>query len=153
MMRKFVNIWLPFFVIPFLIDRVTKLLVVWQLVPNQDVTSFLEIYLTYNRGISWGIGSSSSPYHFVLLSALIALVIGAFIWYVRTMQLSKWAYASCLMIMSGALSNFFDRLWYGGVVDFIRFYWNSYSFPVFNMADVFISCGTALLVYFHRVDE
>ena len=153
MMQKSVKRWITFFLIPFLLDRLTKYLIVSEIVPNQDVTSFLEVYLTYNRGISWGIGGSSDLQQFMLVSLLVALVIVGFGWYIRVNKMSQWAYGACLMIMSGAISNFIDRFWYGGVVDFIRFYWGTYSFPVFNIADVFISMGTLFFVYFHWCDD
>ena len=42
--------------------------------------------------------------------------------------------------------NVVDRLMHGHVVDFLLFYWNQSYFPAFNIADVAISCGAALLV-------
>lgn len=153
MMQKSVNIWIIFFWIPLLLDRLTKYAVVSEIISNQDITSFLEVYLTYNRGISWGIGGSTEVRQFMLVSLCVALVIVGFAWYIRVNKMNQWAYGACLMIMSGAISNFIDRFWYGGVVDFIRFYFGAYSFPVFNVADVFISVGTLLFVYFQWNDD
>lgn len=153
MMRKFGNKELIFFGIPFIFDRLFKYLLAAEYIKNQDVTSFLEIYVTYNRGISWGIGGSSDMYQYVALSLIVGMVILGFVWYMRTEKMNSKSYISCLLIMSGAVSNFIDRLWYGGVLDFIRFYWQSYSFPVFNIADVFISIGAVLLFYYNWFDE
>jgi signal peptidase II len=57
-----------------------------------------------------------------------------------------WIWAE-LLIITGALSNFFDRFWYGGVIDFIHVHCGSWSFPVFNGADISIVCGVALLLW------
>ncbi|MFH1326077.1 MAG: signal peptidase II [Candidatus Falkowbacteria bacterium] len=47
-----------------------------------------------------------------------------------------------LLIITGALSNLIDRLWHNAVIDYINFtYW-----PVFNVADIMISVGVALLL-------
>ena len=50
-------------------------------------------------------------------------------------------------VAGGAAGNILDRILYGHVVDFIELYFRSYSWPVFNIADTFITLGTLLLVY------
>ena len=50
------------------------------------------------------------------------------------------------LILSGALGNVWDRINYGYVVDFIHFYYKSWSFPAFNIADIAISIGAFLLI-------
>ena len=50
------------------------------------------------------------------------------------------------MILGGAVGNLIDRVQHGHVVDFLLFYWNSWYFPAFNVADIGITCGAALLI-------
>lgn len=146
-MYKSVKLWLYSFFVPFFIDRITKYLVVSDVLFDQTIFSFLNVYETYNRGISWGLGNSDHQGLFVLISGLVATVIIGFCWYVYTIRLQSTALFASLVILSGALSNFIDRLWFGGVVDFIQFHWNQYFFPVFNVADACIFMGTCLLLY------
>lgn len=141
------------FLVTLFLDRITKWLVVSGVWQDQDITSFLELYTTYNRGISWGLGSSSEVGQFLVVSGLVFLVICFFSWYALTQSMNRYAWYGCVLVLSGAVSNFIDRLWFGGVVDFIRFYWHDWSFPVFNVADVFISVGVLLLIYFHVIRE
>lgn len=51
------------------------------------------------------------------------------------------------LVLAGALSNFFDRLHYGGIVDFIQISLLNRSFPVFNLADCFIVCGVVCIFF------
>lgn len=152
-MLLYVKDFLFCFFIPFLIDRVTKYCIVSEVIPEQQLLPFLDIYLTYNRGVSWGVGSSEHYGQFIFISFLVAFIIGIFCWYIYKMPMGRIANCACLVILSGALSNFYDRIYFGGVVDFILFYWGSWWFPVFNMADVFIFLGTIVLLYFHLKDE
>lgn len=152
-MLKFDKLWIWCFVIPFLLDRVTKYAVMYGVIGQQDVTSFLEIYLTYNRGISWGIGSSSSSIQFYLVSILVVFVIGCFAWYVKKYFTHILSVAASWMVLSGAISNVIDRIRFGGVVDFIHVHYGNWSFPVFNVADIFITCGVFLLFYLHMKED
>ncbi len=49
-------------------------------------------------------------------------------------------------ILGGAIGNLIDRLLHGHVVDFLLFHWNQWYFPAFNVADIAITCGAALLI-------
>ncbi len=131
----------------------SKYCVVVGIIPDQQLLPFLDVYLTYNRGVSWGVGSSGDSGQFVFISSLVAAIIAGFCWYIYKTPMKQMALAASLMILSGAISNFCDRLHFGGVVDFILFYWGSWWFPVFNMADVFIFLGTCWLLYLHATDE
>lgn len=141
------------FLIPLVIDRVTKYGVVTEVIPDQQLFSFLDVYLTYNRGISWGIGNSDHHGQFVFVSLLVAMVLVSFCWFMYKTPMKHVALCASLVVLSGALSNFYDRIRFGGVIDFILFYWRDWWFPVFNMADVFIFCGITVLLYLFFKDE
>jgi lipoprotein signal peptidase len=55
---------------------------------------------------------------------------------------SRWFHPSLVLVLAGGVSNIIDRLIYNGVVDFVSLW----QFPVFNLADVFISLGAIWLV-------
>ena len=57
------------------------------------------------------------------------------------------------MIFSGAVGNFIDRLWLGYVRDFFSFYIFGSPFPVFNIADICITVGFAILLLIYFYDE
>ena len=145
--------YILFFFIPLFIDRVTKYLIVCQTWQNKELFSFLNINLTYNRGISWGIGNYSNPQLFIFICILVAFVIFGFCWYLYKMDTNSISFYAGLMILSGAISNFFDRLWFNGIVDFIQFHYFDWFFPTFNFADTFIFLGTCLLLYAQAKDE
>jgi len=50
------------------------------------------------------------------------------------------------LILAGAVGNLIDRAWLGQVIDFIQVYYDRWYFPVFNVADISINIGAALLV-------
>ena len=50
-------------------------------------------------------------------------------------------------VLAGALGNLYDRIYYGYVIDFIEFYYEDFSWPIFNVADIAISIGIILLLY------
>jgi len=54
------------------------------------------------------------------------------------------------IILSGALGNLYDRVFYGYVIDFIDFDFGFYNFPVFNFADVFIFLGLFIFVFIKK---
>ena len=53
---------------------------------------------------------------------------------------------SLLMVLGGALGNFFDRLFYKAVPDFIDFHVGDFHWFIFNVADIFISIGVIFLI-------
>ena len=50
------------------------------------------------------------------------------------------------LILGGALGNGIDRLLHGYVVDFIRFHYDRWGFPAFNVADIALFCGASLWI-------
>ncbi len=142
----------------FSLDRLSKL---WALnnlrYENIAVFKGLNFSFILNRGVSFGIFGSSSPFIFYSLTALIFLVISFFVWfsiseYKRGVNIS-WH----VFIIAGAYSNLLDRILYKGVVDFIDFYVGTWHGPTFNVADIFIImgvlgilCGMFKNVYFKK---
>ena len=54
---------------------------------------------------------------------------------------------SLALISSGALGNAIDRVYFGGVIDFIDFFIYNFHWPAFNFADIFITVGVFLLLF------
>ncbi|WP_334176442.1 signal peptidase II [Pseudoxanthobacter sp.] len=106
---------------------------------------FLDIVLVWNRGISYGLFQQETAVGRWGLAALtVVAVVALGVWLSRVRH---WLAAVSLgLVIGGAIGNGIDRIWYGAVVDFVHFYVGSFSWYVFNIADVAIVAGAAGLV-------
>lgn len=142
-----------FFSFVLLLDRVTKIWALLACQSEREITSFLTTKCMLNRGISWGLFHSENIYIFVLVSLVIALFIGIFVWWVYRYIHTFGSLIGVSLVLAGAISNLFDRVWYSGVIDFIVVSYGSWTFPVFNIADVAICCGVFILFLTSAGDE
>lgn len=110
------------------------------------VLPFLDFTFIWNPGMSYGLLDGSGDAGRWLLSLLAVLAIGYFIWMLKAGETIRVGLAYALLA-GGALGNLVDRLWYGAVVDFVSLHWNGFYWYVFNLADVWISLGVAVLIY------
>jgi signal peptidase II len=114
------------------------------------LTSFLDLVLTWNTGISYGLFQQGGPLGQWGLLALKAIaVILLWIWLSRAT--SRLTALSLGLIIGGAIGNAIDRFAYGAVADFVLFHVSTASFSfnwyVFNLADVAIVAGVIGLLY------
>ncbi len=80
---------------------------------------------------------------FATVSLLV--MVGLIIWSLRRTALQdRWLCVTLGLILAGTGGNFYDRCIFGGVRDFLHFYW--INWPVFNVADSFLVCGAFLLL-------
>jgi signal peptidase II len=115
-------------------------------VPGQhQLTSFFNLVLTWNTGVSFGLLRSGSSLGVLLLSALVVAIVVA-------LQVWMWRSESALvalgigLICGGALGNLTDRLRWGAVRDFLDFHWSDIHFWAFNLADSAVFVGVLLLL-------
>ncbi len=109
------------------------------------LTPFLNLILTCNAGVSFGLfAAGSATMIWVLAGVAVAIVGGLLVWLWRINRVFP-ALAIGLVI-GGALGNVIDRVRYHSVVDFIDFHVDGWHFATFNAADAAISCGVALLL-------
>ena len=130
------------------LDQLTKWLirdVVLDTARYIEVTGFFNIVAVWNRGVSFGLFASDSPWTPYLLSALaIAITIVLIVW-LRKAETTFLALALGFVI-GGAIGNVFDRFIWGRVYDFLDFHAAGYHWPAFNVADAAISVGVALIL-------
>ena len=130
------------------LDQLTKWLirdVVLDTARYIEVTGFFNIVEVWNRGVSFGLFASDSPWTPYLLSALaIAISIVLIVW-LRKAETTFLALALGFVI-GGAIGNVFDRFIWGRVYDFLDFHAAGYHWPAFNVADAAISVGVALIL-------
>ena len=139
-------------VMVFVADQVTNA-VVQSSIPEHTTVPvlphFLNLVHTNNAGAAFGLFSDSpAPWKTVLLivisGALLVLVM-AVMW--RSQRLRWETRVGLALILGGALSNLFDRIRLGRVVDFLDVYYRAYHWPTFNLADSAIVVGAGFLVF------
>jgi signal peptidase II len=106
------------------------------------LTSYFDVLLTWNHGISYGLFQQNSAMGRMLLIgfAFIAVTVLA-VWMARTH--SRLVAASVGFIIGGALGNVADRFIHGAVADFFLLHYGEHDWYVFNVADVAIGVGVA----------
>lgn len=114
------------------------------------VTSFLELVVTWNAGISYGLLQQQGPLgRWLLLAFKAAAVVFLWIWLARTS--SRLTAAALGLVIGGAVGNAIDRLHWPGVMDFVLFHVETAGFSfrwyVFNLADTAIVVGVIALLY------
>jgi len=135
-------------VIIFVLDQWTKTEIVYDIMVRPhviEVTSFFNIVMAWNRGVSFGMfGWDSAVKVYVLAAMAFVAAVGLLIWMVKEGRV-RFA-LPCGAIIGGALGNGIDRLHWGAVADFLDFHWAGYHWPAFNVADIGITCGATLLI-------
>lgn len=107
-----------------------------------ELTSFFNLTMVWNEGISFGMFHGTGIWLLVGLSLVITAVFS--VWLTRA---TGWLQAVSLsMVIGGAIGNVIDRLRFGAVADFFDFHIGSWHYPAFNIADCAIVAGIALLV-------
>ena len=128
----------------FSIDRYSKIKIINNLSETSlYLNNFLSFDLLWNTGIGFGLMSSNSPLFYNIISIIIALVIIFLI--IIGIKSDKFDKTVFSVIIGGALGNFYDRIYYKAVPDFIDLHYNDFHWFTFNVADVFISMG--IIVY------
>ena len=132
----------------FMIDRVSKIYIlnVAELENTVDVyvTSYLNLYLIWNKGIAFGLFSINENLMYNLLTCIIALI--TFIVLVMAIWAKKLKRYPLIIVFSGSIGNLFDRVYYSAVPDFIDFHINNFHWFIFNVADIFITFGIVCLI-------
>ena len=142
-----------FIILIFLIDRITKIYVInldKKLLGSEIFSSkFLNINLVWNEGIAFGLFSFNENYLYNILTIIILLIIIIiFFMMIRNKGIKKY---SLLMILGGALGNFYDRIFYKAVPDFIDFHISNFHWFIFNFADIFITLGVIFMIIFEFI--
>jgi signal peptidase II len=116
--------------------------------PIRVVGELVQLTYTRNSGIAFGMFAGQSfPFYIFSVVASLAVV---WLW-ARHERLPMVRQLSLALILGGAVGNLIDRVRFGEVTDFILLSWRGHDFPVFNVADVCVTCGVILfaLVWTH----
>lgn len=135
------------FIFSIILDQLTKkwaLLVLKNGNSIKIIKDFLRFSYVENRGAAFGI-LQNQIWFFVIITFVMIIVLGYI--FFKTKNITKLSKLSITLITGGAIGNLIDRIILGYVVDFIDFrFGDFYDFPVFNLADSFVVCGTFLLI-------
>ena len=137
------------FILLIIIDQSTKVYIAKIMMKNNFETirlfSFLNITFVRNTGISFGLfsdGGLIGRYFFTSFS----MIVGSLLFIISIFNKEKLVQVSLIFISSGAIGNAVDRIYFGGVIDFIDFFIYNFHWPAFNFADIFITVGVFLLL-------
>lgn len=130
-----------------ILDQVTKFLAKTKLQPIGNIDLIPGIFsLSYveNRGAAFGLFKGNK----ILLIGVTTLVTIFIIYYIiKYKNINKYFKLSLILVAAGAIGNLIDRITLSYVVDFFHFYIRDiFDFPVFNIADISVVCGTILLM-------
>ena len=129
----------------FFLDRYTKLLILNNFNENSYyLNDFLNLDLIWNIGIGFGFLSTESGLLYNFITFVIALILLVLFYFLLSSEiLDKIIYA---VIIGGALGNFYDRLFFKAVPDFIDLHYNNFHWFTFNVADIFITIGIIIFL-------
>lgn len=133
-------------------DQLTKYLVTVMMEPN-EVISVIPGIINFNRippnsGAAFGMLSGQTWFLITITCVIMIICVAMLIR--RTFESRLMIWALCL-VLGGGVGNLIDRIFRGGsVVDFLEF--DFFDFPVFNVADIAVCVGAALIVLYFLVD-
>ena len=132
-------------VIIFFLDRYSKFIIINSFSERTYyINKYLNLDLIWNIGIGFGFLSTDSSLFYNLVTVTVGIVI-IFLLYVfaQSERIDKFIYS---IIIGGALGNFFDRLVFKAVPDFIDLNYNNFHWFTFNVADIFITIGISIFI-------
>ena len=137
---------IPLVAVLIIIDQITKRIAVNVLADGLRIpliNGVLGFTFVQNRGAAFGIMQNALPF-FVVITLAALCVITYFLLHIPSQKRYLPLRICLCFIAAGAIGNFIDRLRLSYVRDFI--YFSLIDFPVFNVADIYITCATILLV-------
>ena len=148
-----INITIIFLI--FLLDRISKIYFInldKKFLGSEIFSSkFLNVNLIWNKGIAFGLFSFDETYFYNTLTWIILVIILIILFMLKKSEgIKKY---SLLMISGGALGNFFDRLYYKAVPDFLDLHIGNFHWFIFNVSDIFITCGIMIMIILEFTDK
>lgn len=142
--------WIALALAVVITDQSTKLMVTDSLTLYQrvQVLPFFDVVRLHNTGAAFSILAGAAGWQRWLFSGVAAVVSLGILWWLSTLPRSgrNILALGLALVLAGAIGNVIDRIAFGYVVDFLLFYWRSWSYPAFNVADASITCGVGLIL-------
>ena len=129
----------------FFFDRYTKLFVLNNFTENTYyLNDYINLDLIWNIGIGFGLMSTESDLIYNSITFLIGIVLLFLIFFLIISDIIDKTIHT--IIIGGALGNFYDRLIFRAVPDFIDIHYKNFHWFTFNVADIFISLGIIFFI-------
>ncbi|MFC1854634.1 signal peptidase II [Candidatus Dependentiae bacterium] len=106
---------------------------------------FLNLHTALNEGVTWSLLADFGHSNFPWLLSLIGIVLAVLFAYSVYKFKSDGTALPEILVLAGGFANFVDRIWHGGVVDFIDLHFGTWHWASFNLADVCIVLGVVLI--------
>jgi len=146
-MKKLSWLWLSLLV--FVLDQVTKYWAEHILGPYGvvEILPVFDFSLAHNTGSAFGfLGNMGGWQHVLFVSLAVVISIALTVAITRLKAFERHLCIAYALVIGGALGNALDRLIYQYVVDFIHWFYQDWHYPHFNIADIAIFLGAALLI-------
>lgn len=142
--------WLWLSVLAFILDQLSKIWIDSNMSLYQSISVLPGFNITYvhNYGAAFSLLSEAGGWQrwfFAVLAATIS--IGIIVWIKKLQQHETLSAISLSLILGGAIGNLVDRVMYGYVIDFFDVYYQTWHWPVFNIADSAITVGVVVMLY------
>lgn len=142
-------IWLVLSIFLLALDQISKWVVTSEMSLYQtiDILPVFNFTYVHNYGAAFSFLSEAGgwqKYFFSIIAVTISVLL--IYWLKKLPATNKLLCSAYALVLAGAIGNLIDRLVHGYVIDFLHVYYQQYDFPVFNIADVAISIGAALLL-------
>ena len=133
----------------FLIDRISKfyILKLAEVEGSVDIyiTPYLNLFLIWNKGVAFGLFAANGSMIYNAITVMIAFIVIIILFMMwKNDNIQRYFLA---LVAGGALGNFYDRVVYTAVPDFIDLHFHGFHWFVFNVADIFISIGVFCLIF------
>ena len=139
--------WSLFAILIIFFDQLTKFFVVQNITLNSEVISVIPKMFSFVHVHNPGAAFSILQGKIEFLSCIsLAFCVGVRVYMLIKKPQNKVLRISIMLLFAGAIGNVIDRIFRGYVVDFIKVLF--INFPVFNLADIAITCGAALLIIY-----
>lgn len=153
--RRLVFVWYLFALSLAALDQSVKY-AVQMLMPfraSVEITPFFNLVHVLNPGAAFSFLANAGGWQrflFIGLGLAVCTFLARALWHGLR---SRFETAAYIAVIGGALGNVIDRLRLGAVVDFLDFHWQGWHWPAFNLADIFVVGGAALLLLASAVDQ
>ena len=132
------------------LDQASK----WVILSYLDFNSIINVFngfnlvLVFNYGTSFGLLSPNTIYGTYCLMglSLLLIIILLFAFFKFRNSIEKILLS---ILIGGAIANLIDRIIHGAVIDFIDIYYKNWHWPVFNIADISITCSASFLILYN----
>ena len=141
-------LWLGVSLITLLMDQLTKIAVVgaFQLGEALPITSFFNLVRVHNPGAAFSFLADAGGWQRWFFTGLGLVAAGVMVYLLRKHAGQTLFCLALSLLLGGAVGNVIDRLLYSHVIDFLDFYYGTWHFPAFNVADSAITLGAGLLI-------